>query len=135
MGSLLVILAFFAGPVASLAVVHRLVSDPRLPGLGALRRIVGRRRPDPTPVGRPIEAIARDARRLGRQLQHADDGRSAARIGAIRLAYDDVLAEGCTALGLAQLLGVLTEGPELDAERRRVEVVLTGAGMVLADAY
>jgi hypothetical protein len=30
---------------------------------------------------------------------------------------------------------VLTDGPELDAERRRVEVVLTGAGMVLEDAY
>ena len=70
-----------------------------------------------------------------RQLQHADDGRSAARIGAIRRSYDDVLAEGCAALGLAELLGVLTDGRELDAERRRVEVVLTGAGMVLEDAF
>jgi hypothetical protein len=135
MGSWLVILAFFAGPVASLAVVTRLVSDPGLPGLGRLRRALGGRRNDPVPAGRPIEAIARDARRLGRQLQHADDGRSAARIGAIRRAYDDVLAEGCAALGLTELLGVLTDGRELDAERRRVEVVLTGAGMVLEDAY
>jgi len=135
MGSWLVILAFFAGPVTSLAVVCRLVSVPGVPGLRRLRRLVGPRRPAPVPVGRPIEAIARDAQRLGRQLQHADDGRSAARISAIRSSYDDVLAEGCTALGLAQLLGVLTDGPELDAERRRVEVVLAGAGMVLVDAY
>lgn len=135
MGSWLVILAFFAGPVASLAVVHRLVSDPSIPGLAALRRLAHGRQPAPTPVGRPIEAIARDAHRLGRALQHADDGRSAARIAAIRSAYDDVLAEGCSALGLPQLLGVLAEGAELDHERRRVEVVLSGAGMVLADVY
>lgn len=139
MGSWVLILAFFAGPVASLAVVHRVVSDPGLPGLRtlrrALRRALRRRPPDPEPVGRPIEAIAHDAHRLGRQLQHADDGRSAARISAIRSAYDDVLAEGCAALGLPHLLGVLAEGLELDHERRRVEVVLAGAGMVLADVY
>jgi hypothetical protein len=140
MGSWMVILAFFAGPVASLAVVHRFVSDPSLaslaglPGLRALRRL-RRRSADPVPVGRPIEAIAHDAHRLGRQLQHADDGRSAARINAIRSAYDDVLAEGCAALGVSHLLGVLTDGAELDHERRRVEVVLAGAGMVLADVY
>ena len=135
MGSWVLILAFFAGPVASLAVVHRLVSDPGLPGLPTLRRVLRRRGPGPEPVGRPIEAIAHDAHRLGRQLQHADDGRSAARISAIRSAYDDVLAEGCAALGLPHLLGVLAEGLELDHERRRVEVVLAGAGMVLADVY
>jgi hypothetical protein len=135
MGSWMVILAFFVGPWTSLAIVTHVVTDPQVPGLSALRRIVRRSRPDPAPVGRPIEAIAQDARRLGCQLQHADDGRSAARITAIRLAYDDVLAECCAALGLEQLLGVLDEGPELDAERRRVEVVLSGAGMVLADAY
>jgi hypothetical protein len=135
MGSWLVILAFFVGPVTSLAVFTHVVTDPRIPGLSLLRRISRRHRTDPTPVGRPIEAIAHDARRLGYQLQHADDGRSAFRIGAIRLAYDDVLAECCAALGLEHLLGVLDDGPELDAERRRVEVVLSGAGMVLADAY
>jgi hypothetical protein len=135
MGSWLMILAFLLGPVTSLAVFTRVVTDPRIPGLSLVRRITRRNRPALTPIGRPIEAIAHDARRLGCQLQHADDGRSAVRIGAIRLAYDDVLAEGCAALGLEHLLGVLDDGPELDAERRRVEVVLSGAGMVLADAY
>jgi hypothetical protein len=131
----LVILAFFVGPVTSVAVMSRVVSDPAIPGLALVRRMRNRRRPQPVPLGRPIEDIGRDARRLGGELQHADDGRSAARIGAIRRAYDDVLAEGCAALGHEHLLGVLDEGPELDAERRRVEVVLSGAGMVLADAY
>jgi hypothetical protein len=135
MGSWVLILAFFAGPVASLLTIVHVASDPHLPRLGRLRRLWARHHPVPKPVGRPIEAISQSARRLGRQLQHADDGRSAARIGAIRRAYDDVLAEGCAALGLSQLLGVLAEGPELDAERRRVEVVLAGAGMVLVDAY
>ena len=62
---------------------------------------------------------------------------AAARLGSAPSdgSYDDVLAEGCDALGLAQLLGVLTDGPELDAERRRVEVVLIGAGMVLVDTF
>ena len=35
----------------------------------------------------------------------------------------------------AELLGVLPDGPELDAERERVEVVLVGAGMVLVDTF
>jgi hypothetical protein len=136
MGSWLVILAFFVGPVTSVAVMSRVVSDPTIPGMALLQRFRERRREAAAPpAGRPIEEIACRARRLGRELQHADDGRSAARIGAIRRAYDDVLAEGCCALGHEHLLGVLDDGPELDFERRRVEVVLSGAGMVLADVY
>jgi len=46
-----------------------------------------------------------------------------------------VLGEGCAALAVPELLGVLPDGPELDAERRRVEVVLIGAGMVLEDTF
>ncbi len=40
---------------------------------------------------------------------------------AHRRAYDDVLLEGCRALGVTTLLGVLAPGPELDAERDRIE--------------
>ena len=138
MGTWVLAAAFVSGPVLCLTALVALVSDPHFDRAARARRWVrgSRRRPDlPTPAGRPIEDIALDARRLGRQLQHTNDGRSAARIGAIRRAYDDVLAEGCAALGLAELLSVLTDGRELDAERRRVEVVLSGAGMVLEDAY
>jgi hypothetical protein len=141
MGAWVVVVAFFAGPVLCLAALTTLVSDPHFARLGRARTMIRGRwrrrggRDVREPGGRPIEEIARDARRLGRQLQHADDGRSAARIGVIRRSYDDVLGEGCAALAVPELLGVLPDGPELDAERRRVEVVLIGAGMVLEDTF
>jgi hypothetical protein len=140
MGAWWVFVSFLVCPALCLAGLTTLVSDPQFARIGRARRMLrgwwrrgGRDVGEPT--GRPIEEIGRNARRLGRQLQHADDGRSAARIGAIRRSYDDVLDEGCAALGLADLLGVLPEGPELDAERRRVEVVLIGAGMALEDTF
>ena len=112
MGTWVLAAAFFSGPVLCLtALVAPGLRPPLRPDRsshgaalrGARRRAATRRRP----TGRPIEAIAQDARRLGRQLQHTNDGRSAARIGAIRRSYDDVMAEGCAALGLAELLSVL----------------------------
>lgn len=136
-----VILAYFTGPVLMLVTVTTLVSNPQFERtarlIRALRRLArrARGRDETPPTGRPIEAIAYDARRLGRQLHDTHDGRSAARISVIRRSYDGVLAEGCAALGMAQLLGVLPDGPDLDHERRRVEVVLVGAGMVLEDVY
>lgn len=140
MGGVALIVAWVTLPVLSLATLSALASDPQFKRLvrtrrAVLDRVLHRRRRDAGPAGRPIEEIARDARRLGRQLRHPDDGRSQARISAIRLSYDDVLAEGCAALGMQQLLGVLPDGAELDHERRRVEVVLTGCGMVLEDVY
>ena len=49
----------------------------------------------------------------------------------MRGAYDRALAECCTALGIAHLLGVIPAGPELDIERERVEDQLTGCGVRL----
>src|SRR5512141_2547619 len=120
MGTLVLAVAFFSGPVLCLFALVTWVSDPQFDRIGRARNGIRgwwrhRRGGDlGEPRGRPIEEIALDARRLGRQLQHANDGRSAARIAAIRHSYDDVLAEGCAALGVAELLGVLAEGPELD---------------------
>lgn len=137
----LVILAYFSGPLLMLVSLTTFVSDPSFDraarSIRALRRFVRRARGREVtpPAGRPIESIAYDMRRLGRLLQDTHDGRSTARIAVIRQSYDDVLAEGCAALGMSQLLGVLDSGPELDHERRRVEVVLVGAGMVLAEVY
>jgi hypothetical protein len=137
MGAVAALGAFWTGPVLTLSALVYLVSSPRFVVLGRCTAWVRDRfhRPRQIPAGRPIEQIAVDARRLGRQLRHADDGRSRVRIDALRRSYDDVLGEGCRALGFSHLLGVLTEGAELDAERRRVEVVLLGAGMVLEDVY
>jgi hypothetical protein len=141
MGTWVLAAAFFSGPALCLAALVALASDPQFERVVRARAWIRGWREPPrarevaAPAGRPIEDIARDARRLGKQLQHSDDGRSAARIGAIRRSYDGVLAEGCAALGVAELLGVLPDGPELDAERQRVEVVLAGAGMVLEDTF
>ena len=137
MGAVLALGALSFGPVLMVVGLCYLGCDPHFVVLSRAARTVrglGRRRVV-RPSGRPIEQIGVDARRLGRQLRHANDGRSRVRIDAIRRSYDDVLGEGCSALGFNHLLGVLTEGVELDNERRRVEVVLLGAGMVLEDVY
>ena len=95
------------------------------------------RRPpvEPTaPVRRPLEAIAADARRRGQRYRLTRNGVSYAKSEAVRNAYDRVLGEGCDALGVAHLLGVLEPGEELDTERVRVERVLNIWGMHLDDA-
>jgi hypothetical protein len=86
------------------------------------------------PPGRPIEVVAREARRLGRRYRATRRGVSFAKSEAVRRAYDDVLAEGCEALGITHLLGVLPTGEERDAERARVERLLHLWGLDLDDA-
>jgi hypothetical protein len=88
-------------------------------------------RRDARPRGRPIEQLARDARRLSRSFRTHPRGTSFVKYEAHRRAYDDVLSESCQALGLTHLLGVLAPGPELDAERRRVEGALELWGLDL----
>ena len=87
-----------------------------------------RRHPE-QPVHRPIEAIAADLRRLGGRFYSLPPHASFAKVEAVRGAYDRALSECCSALGVAQLLGVLPDGPELDAERQRVEDQLADAGV------
>jgi hypothetical protein len=92
------------------------------------------RRTDRLPEGRPIEAIAADLRRLGRRFHTLDPHASYAKVEAVRSGYDRALAECCTALDLTHLLGVIPAGPELDAERERVEELLVGSGVRLPHA-
>ena len=87
------------------------------------------RLPGPEPSGRPVELIARDVRRLGARFHYSPPGTSFAKLEGARRAYDHVLAEACTALGVGHLLGVLRAGEELDAERARVEGLLWLAGL------
>lgn len=90
--------------------------------------------PAAKPEHRPIEVVAREARRIGRLYRATRTGVSFARSDAIRRSYDDILAEGCEALGLPHLLGLLEDGEELDVERRRVERLLHVWGIELDDA-
>lgn len=92
------------------------------------------RRERPRPANRPIEEVAADARRLGWRFHHPPRGVSFARFEGTRWAYDKVLAEACRALDITHLLAVLEPGPELDAERRRVERVLGAAGLEVDQA-
>ena len=82
---------------------------------------------------RPIEAIAADLHRLGAGTTPGP-ATSFAKVEAVRCAYDRALGECCELLGLTHLLGVLPLGPELDAERERVEEQLTDSGVRLPHA-
>ena len=81
------------------------------------------------PLGRPLELIACDARRLGARLDNPPRGTSFAKLEGARRAYEHVLGEACTALGVEHLLQVLPPGDERDAERTRVEGLLWLAGL------
>jgi hypothetical protein len=81
---------------------------------------------------RPIELIARDLHRLGWQYHHLDPRTPFVKADAVRAAYDHRLAECCASLGVVNLLEVLEPGPQLDAERGRVERQLAASGMRLA---
>ncbi len=81
------------------------------------------------PLGRPLELIASDARRLGARLDNPPRGTSFAKLEGARRAYEHVLVEACTALGIEHLLQVLPPGEDLDVERSRVEALLWLAGL------
>jgi hypothetical protein len=81
------------------------------------------------PVNRPIEDIAVDVRRRGERFHALPPHASYVKVSALRSAYDLVLGEGCDSLGQPHLLSVLQPGPELDRERRRVELLLHSFGL------
>jgi hypothetical protein len=98
----------------------------------AFRWAKDRVRPAPEhPEGRPIERIARDARRLRAELRRAGPGTPMARRVAMTRAYDDLLADACRAVGVADTLTALPSGTERDAERLRIEHELDLAGVRL----
>ena len=88
----------------------------------------------PAPDHRAFELIVHDLRRLHRRFCETRSGVSFAKSEAVRRAYDGALAEGCDALGLAHLLGVLEAGEELDHERARVEQLLHRWGLALDES-
>lgn len=84
-----------------------------------------------TPVGPPIERIARDAHRLRAELLATAPGTPMARRLGLRQAYDDLLADACRALGVPDTLSALPPGTDRDAERLLVEHRLEAAGLRL----
>jgi len=87
---------------------------------------------DPAPVmaGPPIEQLATDLRRLGRQ-RVGIAMRSPLWFAAVQRAYDDRLQQACRALGVEEHLDAL-EGVDREIERVRVEGELQATGLVLS---
>ena len=83
---------------------------------------------------RAFELIVHDVRRLHRRFCETRSGVSFAKSEGVRRAYDHALAEGCAALGLVHLLGVLEAGEELDRERARIEQLLHRWGLALDES-
>ena len=97
----------------------------------AVRYRSARNRRRVTPTGRPIEVIAANVRRLAVRYHSLGPRASFAKSDGVRRAYDGALSECCAVLDLTHLLGVLPPGPELDAERARVEGLLDDSGLTL----
>jgi hypothetical protein len=134
-GAIMVVFALWVLLLVSPASRQVLFRAGRALGRVALRLRPGRTAPVPlNPQCRPIEVIAREARRLGNRYRSTREGVSYAKSDAVRRAYDGVLGEWCDALGVVHLLGVLEPGDEQDAERKRVERTLNGWGLRLDDA-
>lgn len=107
---------------------------PRSPGLVARLRLRWFTPREPVRVNRPIEAIAADVRMRSARFHALPEHASRVRRAALASAYDLVLGECCDSLGKAHLLTVVPPGPELDRERRRVELELHAFGFPVADA-
>jgi hypothetical protein len=84
---------------------------------------------DAKPTGPPIEQIAADLRRLGRQRIGVAT-RSPVWFAAVQRAYDDRLSLACLELEIPQHLRELT-GIDLEIERVRIEGELAAAGLGL----
>ena len=114
------------GPVALAGYVARLVF-----GSAQLPRLL-RRRPEqpPAPAGRPLEQVAADLRRLGGQLARVPAGAPMARRRGLQAAYDDVLVEAAELLAVPHTLTDRPDGRARDAERLRLRVAVSGAGLV-----
>lgn len=108
----------------------------RLPDLAWLaRRVAHRVRPRPAPqlpVGPPIEQVAADLRRLGRDLTRLRaapvDQFRVVRLRGCQLAYDDRLADAARALEVDHRLGCCG-GAARRVERARLERALAQRGL------
>ncbi|MGH3364397.1 MAG: hypothetical protein ACRDOW_06675 [Nocardioidaceae bacterium] len=86
----------------------------------------------PTPLGLPLERIARDLRRLQPEARRHRQGTANAKHQGVVAAYDDLLLAACRAVGVSTDLDSLPEGLERESERLRVEAELEQAGIPIS---
>jgi hypothetical protein len=117
---------------ATVAVVAVLIAGTG-PVLRGLSRVVSRRRAarHPRSFRRPLQVVAADVRRLGRQLALVPAGAPMVRRRALAAAYDDVLIEAALLLGVPHELPATPVGPARDLERLRLLAALEGAGLAV----
>jgi hypothetical protein len=119
------VVAGVVGAVAGLGWFARwLFGDARLP-----IRHARRAQEPPRPVHRPLEAVAADLRRLGRQLARVPAGAPMARRRGLQAAYDDVLVEAAELLEVSHTMTGTPPGLARDVERLRVRAALADAGL------
>lgn len=80
---------------------------------------------------RPLETVAADLRRLGRELARVPAGASQTRRLGLLAAYDDVLVEAAAALDVPHVLPDAFPGAARELERLRLVAALEDAGLVL----
>lgn len=91
----------------------------------------GRRLPA-APTRRPLQSVALDLRRLGRELALVSAGTPAAHRRGLQAAYDDVLIEAAATLEVPHRLPACDPGEERELERLRLLTALTDAGLVVS---
>jgi hypothetical protein len=85
----------------------------------------------PEPWRRPLQVVAADVRRLGRQIALVPAGAPMARRRALAAAYDDVLVEAALLLDVPNDLRTAPVGPVRDAARLRLLAELEEAGLAV----
>lgn len=85
----------------------------------------------PEPGRRPLQVVAADVRRLGRQISLVPAGVPMARRRALAAAYDDVLIEAALLLDVPNDLRTAPVGPVRDAARLQLVAELVDAGLAV----
>ena len=80
---------------------------------------------------RPLQVVAADVRRLGRQIALVPAGAPMARRRALTAAYEDVLVEAAVLLDVPNDLRTTPVGPHRDAARTRLLADLEEAGLAV----
>ena len=126
-------LVFAVGLLLALVAVLSHI-DRQVTGRPARHRFRRRRRraqPADRAVGRPIQVVAADLRRLSRQLSLVPAGAPLVRWQALWAAYDDVLIEAAAQLDVPHELPATPNGMARDLERLRLLAALEGAGLAV----